>query len=559
MNLDLRYYGRSEVVPAGGASWAMRFAPNLARPRVFFDGGLRNPVRFREAVSALHDVVVGDLRFQKKDKTAYEQWRKEQAEAEEELRRAVHDEAKKAELLALSREEIPRNLERDFRKMHSLYWTARRRWANELARTDPALFRALVPCDPVVTVAPDVVFFECFSKDESSYGCLSVDRDAFTGAGDGGLGTTNVDYSLALYDHFQSLRSYRETRLLVDPAGFEVKTAGVAEYREEKIDLPPSWLRGFGQIAAAMALPMERVPLSREAVYSVLAFLRRHREKSGPRSLRFILDPGRPPRLALDPWGTEIPTFGEPWIGAAPQEIRIWGRRRLMVLARLLPLAERFEVLLLGTGLPAFFVAHMGEMRFTLALSGWTSNDWTSGSNLELISGNFAENAELEDRIEDYLDEESFATEAELARQTGASEEAVLAALHALAKKGQAVRDFAKGTWRHRPVMPVALSEKVLGPESPELAAARNLFREKGVRVARREELDENRTLYVAKAGGTSVEGILDGDGKFSRAKCSCSFFHQNRLRKGPCRHLLALRFEVRGVPSLSARPGRVN
>ncbi|MEZ4309869.1 MAG: hypothetical protein R3F14_17665 [Polyangiaceae bacterium] len=35
------------------------------------------------------------------------------------------------------------------------------------------------------------------------------------------LGTTNVDYSLALYEHFQTLRTYRPTRLLVDPSGFE--------------------------------------------------------------------------------------------------------------------------------------------------------------------------------------------------------------------------------------------------------------------------------------------------------------------------------------------------
>ena len=146
------------------------------------------------------------------------------------------------------------NLESDFRRMHRIYWDARVRWANELARNDPELFRHLVPCDPVVTVAPDVVFFECFSKDESAYGCLTVDRDALR-AGEAGLGTTNVDYSLALYEHFQTLRSYRPTRLLVDPTGFEVKVEGRDDYREEKIDLPPSWLRGFGQLQAAMTLP----------------------------------------------------------------------------------------------------------------------------------------------------------------------------------------------------------------------------------------------------------------------------------------------------------------
>ena len=88
---------------------------------------------------------------------------------------------------------------------------------------DPELWRLLVPCDPVFTVAPDCLFFECFSADESSYGCLTVDRSAFAHERDVALGTTNVDYSWTLYEHFQRMRSYRETRFLVDPAGFEVR------------------------------------------------------------------------------------------------------------------------------------------------------------------------------------------------------------------------------------------------------------------------------------------------------------------------------------------------
>ena len=66
------------------------------------------------------------------------------------------------------------------------------------------------------------------------------------------FGTTNVDYSWDLYHHFQSLRSYRETRFRIDPQGFEVATGERPDYREEKIDLPNSWLRGFMQIQAAM-------------------------------------------------------------------------------------------------------------------------------------------------------------------------------------------------------------------------------------------------------------------------------------------------------------------
>ena len=117
MNLDLRYLGASEVqAHGGGAGATVRFSPNLARSRVFFDAELLYPIRFREAMSALHDVVVGDLRFKKKDKTAYQAWKKEQAEKDAEVRRALFDKAKQAELSRIAREPIPPNLEGDFKK-----------------------------------------------------------------------------------------------------------------------------------------------------------------------------------------------------------------------------------------------------------------------------------------------------------------------------------------------------------------------------------------------------------------------------------------------------------
>ena len=82
-------------------------------------------------------------------------------------------------------------------------------------------------------------------------------RDAFQHESDVSLGTTNVDYSWRLYEHFQTIRSYRETRFTIDPHGFEVQTneSGDGNYREEKIDLPQSWLRGFATLQSAMSLP----------------------------------------------------------------------------------------------------------------------------------------------------------------------------------------------------------------------------------------------------------------------------------------------------------------
>ena len=99
----------------------------------------------------------------------------------------------------------------------------------------------LVPCDPVITVAPDILFFECFSADESSYGCLTIDREAFHAEEDVALGTTNVDYSWELYEQFQKLRApiarliFKSTRLVLED--FRRHRCKTLSYREEKIDL----------------------------------------------------------------------------------------------------------------------------------------------------------------------------------------------------------------------------------------------------------------------------------------------------------------------------------
>ena len=54
MQLAVAYRGRSEVTRSA-KSLAVSLAPNLRRDKVGFVGILRDPVRFREAVCALHE------------------------------------------------------------------------------------------------------------------------------------------------------------------------------------------------------------------------------------------------------------------------------------------------------------------------------------------------------------------------------------------------------------------------------------------------------------------------------------------------------------------------
>src|ERR671936_104167 len=138
MNLFVAYWKRSGVVP-DAHGLAISLAPNLRRDRVSYTGALRQPVRFREAISALHDVVISDLRYKPKDKSVYQAYLAEQKERENALRRGAARQAR-AEILARKEVVIPEGLEADFRQKRHIYWDARQKYSNYLLAHDPELW-----------------------------------------------------------------------------------------------------------------------------------------------------------------------------------------------------------------------------------------------------------------------------------------------------------------------------------------------------------------------------------------------------------------------------------
>ena len=136
----LAYAGVSSLVTSeDGARLAL--AGNLSRDPVRLEATIKDPLRFREAMSALYAVVGSDYRYVPKDRTAYLAY------------------------LRMRRESASLGV-----------WQAQQAYFSWLLRNDPLAFVIL---DPVITVHPDQVLFEVFSKDEGTYARLGIDRDAF--------------------------------------------------------------------------------------------------------------------------------------------------------------------------------------------------------------------------------------------------------------------------------------------------------------------------------------------------------------------------------------------
>ena len=538
MLFEYKYRGSSGVTGTAGST-KMNFAPDASRDPVWFNGTVQKHLPFREAISALHDVVVSDLRFKPKDREEYKRWAAEQEDL------WVTEYMARQEAAQDKIEELRGELDTLNANQHSIladYYKAQRNYFKWLYHKNHDWWFVL---DPVITVHPDRIFFECFSEDESSYGCLSCSHEVFESLGEFSCGTTNIDYSARLYDKFQKIRSYKETSLTVDPSGFEVATGHDDAYKEVKIDLPDSWVRGFLQVSSAMNLGGYECELHPLDLHNICWLLRRKKERQGPRSIRFVLKPGQPVEVVLDPWNTKLECPRSRYLGNEDLEVRIWGRRRLHVLERLLPVAKSVRVKLLGYGLPSFWIIDLGGMDFTLGLSGWTSNDWSRAGNFDLLAPRAHVSPELSEMVFTALKSDWRAKPADLANRLQLPEKDVRGALASCAQAGMAIYDLSQEVWRARELTREPIAMESLKLENPMEVKARTILEQASLQV-REEQQGGLRTLAgtisIPRSKTITTSLTLDSDERVRSAVCSCNFYQQNKLRKGPCEHILAVR-----------------
>jgi hypothetical protein len=552
VNVEFKYKGQSAIVSELDRS-RVAFATNQLREATYFSGELGRPLVFREALGALYDVVISDYKYHPKDRLAFRAWLEAQdRKFLDSLSKAGPDAQRRIEQIEarLSELDSTRNA------MRRPFFAARHQFFEHLYEDQYELEYIL---DPVITVHPDELSFEAFSKDESTYARLAVRYDLFSKIDSFEHGTTNVDFGLALHDALDRMRSYRATRFTVDPSGFTVQQKHGQEeatVKEKKIELPDSWLAGFLQVHAVMSMGLTKIALTPIDVFNITRFLRTHRARQSPRSLRWELAPGKPTRVVIEPWDHVIELSpGSIHTGDKEKIVRTWGRDRLQVLERLIPITERVDVYLAGTGLPSVWVCDLGDLIFTLGLSGWTDNDWTGGkTKLDLLTlGSEVSAPELTLAYEK-LRARRYATDVALAADTTLSIDKTRTALSLLCRAGRAMRDLAGGTFRHRDLLlepfdakrAITDAKNAAEESDPKAKAATAIFGADNVRIiARRPIASGFKVSGSAKgADGKRVRPLIELDhaGQIVAATCSCAYATKHGITKGPCEHMLALR-----------------
>lgn len=520
------YRDQSRVADEGEGARLALFA-DLDRDPVRATGRITDPIAVREALSTLHAIVQSDLRYKPKDRTAYLAWKRLQQQS--------------STLAA---------------------WQAQKAYFEWIARNDPAAWFLL---DPVVTVHPDALVFEVFSKDEGSYAQLSIGHAAIEREGDSRYGTTHIDFSDALFAGIQRMRSYRETRLDIGADAVRVATAG-AEVIEKRISVPDAWLRGFLQVQSAGTLTRARCTLAPIDLYNALRHLRLNADhKKKGRALRLELVPGEAPRLVLEPWELVIEGTAGAYTGRRAEVLRIWGRRRLMLLNRFLPFADSIEIHGVGSGLPSFWVLRAGAITLTLGLTGFTAANWSQALLFDILLPRPEDGPDpVLDRALAHLATAWHDTAAGIAAAIAAPLPDVRRALQAACQRGLAMYDIAADRYRLRRLVADPPDPDALRYRTPAEREAHALLDAPGaIRIESSNTIPTVGTELVGKVVVAAEKReyrpsmLIDDEGRVTRADCTCPTIRKNGLRRGPCAHLIALRLALAYEKRRQAEKGR--
>ena len=489
----------------------------LQRDAVQFSGKLKQPLAFREALATLFAIVGSDYRYVPKDRTAYTAFMQ--------MRRS--------------------NQNQGLAKAYRAYFD----W---LLRNDPLAYLIL---DPVISVHPDAVVMEVFSKDEGCYASLSFDHSFFASEGPVQYGTTNIDFSPELAQGIEQIRSFRETQLTIgqQAVGLTSQTAEAlpnSEVIEKRINVPQSWLRGFLQVQSSAQLAADVFYLKPLDLYNALRYLRLHADVKGKRrGLRIELEPKQAPRLVLEPHDVVINGSAEAYQGKVAKVVRLWGRRRLQLIKRFLPYTQSIEVRLLGNGMPSFWILRGEGMTLTVAITGFTASNWSQALNFDLLLPRRADSLATLKTVTSHLQSVWVAPLSEITNHTGLEVAACRAALQQACQQGLVTYDAAHQVYRYRPLteQPLDMSQFQFRQPAEKLAydllsrpnaisaLTLNLIPQEGVEISATITVKEDKREYLSQLK-------LNEEGQVSKASCSCHQIMQHGLSQGACSHLIALR-----------------
>ena len=290
-------------------------------------------------------------------------------------------------------------------------------------------------------------------------------------------------------------------------------------------------------------------------------------QKGKRRGLRIELVPGEKPRIVLEPWETVLETSQSVYEGREAKVIRVWGRRRLSLLRRMLPMTETIDVHLTGSGLPSFWVLRSKQMTFTMGITGFTASNWSKALDFDLLLprslGGSKDTQKPLEKIVKHLSKNWREDETGLTKATKLEGEELVQNVQLGCQQGQLMFDVPEQVYRLRPLTEVPLDlERLQFRSRFERSAYDLLHRKNAVSIVSENRLHGSGLELTGKADVAEdrreyrPQLLVSDDGFVGRAECTCNQFRTQGLKAGPCTHLIALRL-AHAVQQQKRRAGK--
>lgn len=372
--------------------------------------------------------------------------------------------------------------------------------------------RTIELADPVVTCHDSVLRFEVLSPCSGLYARLDVPASNVEGEF-AARGSTNVEIGVMARQALGQLGSSEPFSLHVGGDEIVLETE---QHRavERRVQLPARWVKGLAEVQLEQQAMEPKFGID---AGNWQAFLR-----------------GLPSRgregQTLRSW--VVPSRGAPRVTSRPDSKGVpgGGIERLAVLRPIASVVRHVEVF--GSEEVSAWVLDLGGPRITVVLSPAAGRGFSGeGGILDLLNEDRVDDA---DRVADLLDLDQEVSPRSLAERAGLTEDATVAALKTLGAQGTLGFDLTSRTAYHRP-LPL---DAVAAVRHPRLVAAQRLVELGAVTLL---PGDDGPLRAAVRSGDVDYDVRLSIHGD----TCSCPWFGQHQMRRGPCKHVLAARRAV--------------
>ncbi len=360
--------------------------------------------------------------------------------------------------------------------------------------------------DPVLTAHGDRLRAECFSACNGVHARLDLLADGFDG-GDIGYGTTNVDIGPTMRTALAAVHRHALLHLSVGVDGMTVSDPD-ASHTQRPVVMPHRWIRALGNVAE-----MHR-DLHRAFTVDAVA------------ARRFLATVPAATGVGRSGWLT--PSASGVRVATRPTRdaVHVDGLHRLAAAKRLLPHIAGMTVYGPAGAEPGPAVVEFSLPSARLVL-GLTEQTWRGHSGEGALLHALA-SATVRDDADALSTELAFEPAVDidrLARDTHLGIAAVRDALAALASSGRIGWDLHDSRYFHRELPD---DPDRVGTDNPRLVAARALADDGAV-------TETGPNTWTVSTGTTEYR-VTGGN------RCTCTWYLRHADRRGPCRHLLAVR-----------------